>query len=90
MNKKTSGAAESIITPDNLSAVINEMIEISNLSEFLCMYLMRAQEGEHELSFSFGEGCALVSLMQGMMSRIVAATGELTDLKLGIHKADQP
>ena len=86
MTKNTSCPTEPVITPDQLTAVINELCEASYLAEFLYMAIMRAQETENELSLSFGEGSALVSLMQSLASRIGAASAELVDLKCGIRK----
>ena len=73
--------------PDQLAPVVNELHEVSNLAEFLVMFLMRTQESqEGEFSLSFGESSALIGLMQTVFERTVHAAGELTDLRFGLKK----
>jgi hypothetical protein len=75
------------ILPDQLAPVIDELCQVSNLSEFLCTFIMRAQDTqEDQFSLSFGESQTLISLMQSVAERITRATGELTDLRFGFGK----
>lgn len=80
-------APASPILPDQLSPVINELHEVSNLAEFLCTSMMRVRDTqEGEFSLSFGESAALIDLMQSVTERIVHANGKLTDLRFGFGK----
>jgi hypothetical protein len=75
------------ILPDQLDPVIGELCQISNLSEFLCTFIMRVQDSqEDQVSLSFGESEALIALMQSVAERIAATTAKLTDIKFGWGK----
>lgn len=80
-------APVSPILPDQLSPVINELHEVSNLAEFLCTSVMRVQDTqEGEFSLSFGESSALIRLMQSVTERLVSAAASLEDLRFDLKK----
>ena len=84
---KRVSAPVSPILPDQLAPIVNELNEVSNLGEFLVMFLMRTQESqEGEFSLSFGESAGLINLMQTLFERTVHAAGELTDLRFDLKK----
>jgi hypothetical protein len=74
------------ILPDQLTPVIGELCEVSNLAEFLYMSVQRVQDTESDLSFSYGEGDALITLMKSVAERLTATTAKLTDIKFGWAK----
>jgi hypothetical protein len=77
------------ILPDQLTPVIGELCEVSNLSEFLCTFIMRVQDSQEDhVSLSFGESEALISLMQSVFERLVATTAKLTDISFGLGKEE--
>jgi hypothetical protein len=77
------------ILPDQLTPVIGELCQVSNLSEFLCTFIMRVQDSQEDhVSLSFGESEALISLMQSVSERLIATTVKLTDISLGWGKEE--
>jgi membrane carboxypeptidase/penicillin-binding protein len=80
-------ALVSPVLPDQLTPLIKELHEVSNLAEFLCTSVMRVQDTQKgEFSLSFGESSALISLMQSVTERLVDATTNLEDLRFCLGK----
>jgi hypothetical protein len=88
MKSKSPGAPAPVISilPDQLTPVIGELCEVSNLAEFLCTSVMRVQDTQEEFSLSYGESAALINLMQNVAERLTATTAKLTDIKFGWGK----
>ena len=90
MKANTSGTSVPVspILPDQLTPVISELCEVSNLAEFLYTSVQRVQDTETDLSFSYGEGDALIALMKNVTDRLTATTSKLTDIKFGWGKEE--
>ncbi|HVW66021.1 MAG TPA: hypothetical protein VHB01_13520 [Nitrosospira sp.] len=91
MTKPTQAQSKPVVSilPDQLTPVIGELCEVSNLSEFLCTFIMRVQDSQEDhVSLSFGESETLISLMQSVAERLVATTAKLTDISLGLGKEE--
>lgn len=92
---KPQGAPAPVLPtlPDQLYPTIDELTEVSNLAEFLCMFLMRTKDCQEEnlshLSLSLGEASALINLLQTVLERTLHAHGELTDLWLRLKGEEE-
>ena len=87
-NSPGTSVPVSPILPDQLTPVIGELCEVSNLAEFLYMSVQRVQDAETDLSFSYGEGDALITLMKSVAERLTVTTSKLTDIKFGWGKEE--
>ncbi|SHM05339.1 hypothetical protein SAMN05216428_11285 [Nitrosospira sp. Nsp11] len=66
--------------------VENDLCEAAYLVEFLRTSMTRTLEEEHELTFSYGESRALVSLMQNLEDQIHRSVSGLIAIKeVSIH-----
>jgi hypothetical protein len=81
--------AKSTPTPVSFGSILeleNGMCKASYLVEFIVISLTRTLEvQEDEISLSYGEACALISLMEKVHQDIENAIGALADRKGGAN-----